>query len=172
MTPDLLSRTAQLDRTPVRNGPYERFLARVLAASLDRKLASGHLPRSSNCLAVRAQYLVSPAGRSELARRWLDVLALAGMPPVPRTPRGPLCRGAVADGEHDVREMIAILAGTLPIAARGAAVASWLLRDGTGPLHNHRSALDLGCVVQEAIRQMDTFADGAEAGLRTRLGVD
>ncbi len=133
-------------------------MARVLASSLDRKLATGRLPRSSHALAIRAQHLVSPAGRSELAQRWIDVLIQAGRPLVPRTPRGPLCRGAVADAESDVREMIAVLDGTLPIAARGAATASWLLRDGTGPLHNHRSTVDLGGMVREARRQMDPFA--------------
>ena len=51
--------------------------------------------------------------------------------------------------------MLTVLAGPLPIAARGAAMASLLLSDGTGPLHNHRSPLDLGAAVREATRQMD-----------------
>ncbi len=54
--------------------------------------------------------------------------------------------------------MLAVLAGPRPIAARGAAMASLLLSDGAGPLHNHRSALDLGAAVREATGQMDPFA--------------
>lgn len=54
--------------------------------------------------------------------------------------------------------MLALLAGPSPIAARGAAMASLLLSDGTGPLHHHRSALDLGAAVREATRQMEPFA--------------
>jgi hypothetical protein len=70
--------------------------------------------------------------------------------------RGPLCRAAP---ERDVQEMIAILAGNLAIAAPGAAMASWLLGDGTGPLHNHCPAPQLSAAVQEATRQMGSFAD-------------
>jgi hypothetical protein len=62
--------------------------------------------------------------------------------------------------------MLAVLAGALPIAARGAAMASVLLSDGTGPLHSRRSPLDLGAAVREATRQMGRFAgapsDGAD----------
>jgi hypothetical protein len=53
------------------------------------------------------------------------------------------------------RELVAALTGALPIAARGAAMASVLLSDGTGPLHNYRSPLDLGAAVREATRQMN-----------------
>lgn len=144
---------------PHRDGLRSRFLARVLAPSLDRQLAGGRQPRSGRALAVHAREVVSPAGRLELAHRWIGVLELASRPPVPRTPRGPLCRARIADAEHDVREMIAVLAGGLPIASRGAAMASLLLRDGTGPLHNDRSPQDLGAAVREATYQMASPAD-------------
>ena len=55
--------------------------------------------------------------------------------------------------------MIDDLAGGLPIAARGAALASWLLSDGAGPLHNHRTPIELSAAVREATRQMGSFAD-------------
>lgn len=51
--------------------------------------------------------------------------------------------------------MISVLIGGRPIDARGAAMASWLLRDGTGPLYNRRSPVDLGAAVREATRQME-----------------
>ena len=54
--------------------------------------------------------------------------------------------------------MLAVLAGPLPVGARGAAMASLLLSDGTGPLHNRRSPLDLGAAVRQATRQMNPFA--------------
>jgi hypothetical protein len=54
--------------------------------------------------------------------------------------------------------MLAVLAGPLPVAARGAAMASSLLSDGTGPLHNRHSPRGLGTAVREATRQMGTFA--------------
>jgi hypothetical protein len=161
MTTDLLLRPASYDHRP-----WDRLLARVRAPSLDRQLAAGYPSRPSRALAIRAQEIISPAGRRELAQRWEHVLDLAGRPPVPLTPRAPLCRGRIAAAERDVREMLDVLTGALPIAARGAAMASVLLSDGTGPLHNRRSPLDLAAEVRQATRQLDPFAgaltDGAD----------
>jgi hypothetical protein len=157
MTPDVLRRSVPYDPAPQRGRPWDRFAARVLAASLDRQLAAGHPPQSSQALAIRLRLVASPAGRRELAEHWIHVMDLTARPPAPLPARGPLCRGAVAEG--DVREMIAILAGDLPIAARGAAVASWLLSDGTGPLHNHRSSLQLSAAVRQVTRQIGSFTD-------------
>jgi hypothetical protein len=52
--------------------------------------------------------------------------------------------------------MLAVLACPLPISARGAAMASVLLGDGTGPLHNPHSTRDLAAVVRDATREMKT----------------
>jgi hypothetical protein len=153
MTTDQLLRSAPHD-----SRPWDRFRARALAASLDRQLAAGIPAESSRPLGIRARRIVSPAGRREIAEGWDQVLDHGRRPPVPRTPRAPLCRDRLAAAEREVREMLAVLAGPSPIAARGAAMASLLLSDGTGPLHNHRSALDLGAAVREATRQMDPFA--------------
>jgi hypothetical protein len=143
--------------------PWDRWLARVSAPSLDRQLAAGNREGTSRVLAFRAQQISSPAGRRELARQWDHVLDQARRPPQPRTPRAPLCRDRIAAAERDVREMVTVLAGPLPITVRGAAMASYLLSDGTGPLHNRHSSLDLGAAVCEATRQMDPVA-GAPSG--------
>ena len=50
--------------------------------------------------------------------------------------------------------MITVLTGALPVAARGAAMASYLLSDGTGPLYDRHSPLGLAEAVREATRQM------------------
>ena len=63
--------------------------------------------------------------------------------------------------------MVSVLTGGLPIDARGAAMASWLLRYGTGPLYNHRPGVELGSIVREATRQMGSFA-GRPATLPAR----
>ena len=159
MTNNLLLRSA-----PHGNRPWDRFLARVRAPSLDRQLATESLPGSSRALAIRARRIVSPAGRRELVGGWDHVLDVARRPPVPRTPRGPLCRSRIAAAEGDVREMLAVLMGAPPIAARGAAMASVLLADGTGPLHSRRSPLDLGAAVREATRQMNPSAGAPSDG--------
>jgi hypothetical protein len=152
--------SAPHDCTPDRSGLWARVLARVLAPSLDLQLATGRPARSSNTLVIRAQKITSPDGRLGLARGWIKVMDSAGRRPAPPTPRAPLCRDRIAAAEWDVRGMIAVLASGRPIAARGAAMASGLLTDGTGPLYNRRSAVDLAFVVREATRQMQ---DGAES---------
>src|SRR5450432_1993581 len=91
------------------NRPWERFLARVRAPSLDRQLAAGCPAGTSRVLAIRARQIASPAGRRELAQWWDHVLDQARLPPVPRTPRAPLCRDRIVAAERDVREMLAVL---------------------------------------------------------------
>lgn len=71
---------------------------------------------------------------------------------------------ATARGRTPHAGKLAALTGALPIAARGATMASVLLSDGTGPLHNHRSPLDLGAAVREATRQIDPSADAPTGG--------
>ena len=149
MTTDQLLRSV-----PYRDRPWDRLLARARAASLDRQLAAGRPAAASRALALRAQEITSAAGRRELARCWDHVLEEAFRPPVPRTPRAPLCRDRIAAAELSVRDMLAALRGPLPVSARGAAMASSLLSDGTGPVHDRHSPLDLDAAVREATRQM------------------
>jgi hypothetical protein len=159
MTTGLLYQPGTHDAAPQHERLWDRFLARALASALDRQLAAGRPPRSSHALAIRARELVSLTARRELAQRWANVLDQASRRPVPLSLRAPLRRAAVITARQDLREMISVLASGLPIDARGAAMASWLLSDGTGPLYNHRSPVGLGTVVREATRLMDSFAD-------------
>jgi hypothetical protein len=149
MTTDLLPRSVSRGHRF-----WDRWLARAYAPSLDSQLAAGWPPATSRLLAIRAQEITSPAGRGELVRGWGYVLSRARRPAVPRTPRAPLCRDRVTAAEGDLRTMLAVLACPLPISARGAAMASVMLGDGTGPLHNPHSARDLAAAVRDATMQM------------------
>jgi hypothetical protein len=61
--------------------------------------------------------------------------------------------------------MLAVLAGPLPISACGAAMASALLTDGTGPVHNRHCPRDLGAAVRDATSRMTVpFAGGVPGG--------
>jgi hypothetical protein len=133
---------------------WDRWLTRAYAPSLDSQLAAGWPPAASRLLAARAQEITSPAGRGELVRGWGHVLRRARQSAVPRTPRAPLCRDRIVAAEGDVRTMLAVLASPLPISARGAAMASVLLGDGTGPVYNSHSARELAAAVRDATREM------------------
>ncbi len=52
---------------PSPNRRWTRLFARMLASSLDRRLAQGIPPERSRLLAARAQVLASPAMRAALA---------------------------------------------------------------------------------------------------------
>lgn len=162
MKTELLYETPAHDATPQHARPWDRLVAGALAPSLDRQLATGRLPRSSRALANRAREIATPAARRELAWRWTNVLDQVRLRPVPRFVRAPLQRAAVIAAAQDLHEMIAILISGRPIDARGAAMASALLSDGTGPLYNHRSGVDLGAVVRAAARQMDAAPSADE----------
>ena len=149
MTTDLLPRSGSRGHRL-----WDRWLTRAYAPSLDSRLAAGWPPATSRLLAARAQELTSPAGRGELVRGWGHVLRRARQPAVPRTPRAPLCRDRIAAAEGEVRTMLAVLACPLPISARGAAMASVLLVDGTGPLYNRHCTRDLVGAARDATREM------------------
>ncbi len=157
--------TDQLLRSPSHgNRAWQRLLVRLRAPSLDRQLAAGWPPSASRGLALRAREITSPAGRRELAQWWHHVLMQGRRPPVPRTPLVLRYRDRIAGAEDDVQDMLAVLTGPLPVTARGAAMASSLLRDGTGPLHNRHSPVSLNDAVREATRQMTGPPAGTPPG--------
>jgi hypothetical protein len=57
--------------------------------------------------------------------------------------------------QSDIREMLNAILAPRPSPARGAAMASWLLRDGTGPIYNRRLSGELGITLRETIAQLD-----------------
>ncbi len=137
------------------NGVWLRLTARLFASRLDRQLAAGLPPESNGLLAARAQALVSAVVRADLALSWESVLARVARPPAMRDPRLPVCRDRVAAAEDDVRTMLIALVAPLPVSARGVAMASWLLCDGSGPLFNRRSSADLAAAIRGVVAQLD-----------------
>lgn len=59
------------------SGVADRLLARLLGASLNRRLAAGCPPESSPLLAARAQHIVALRSRRRLARNWENLLRTA-----------------------------------------------------------------------------------------------
>ncbi len=134
---------------------WHRAGARLLASSLDRRLAAGHAPEDDPLSATRAQTLVSPERRRALAANWEHLLEVAVQRP-PRYRRGaPLCCDRIARADTAVRAMVVALMAPLPVSARGVAMASRLLSDGAGPLYNRLSSADLVGAVLEVTEQLD-----------------
>jgi len=107
---------------------------------------------------MRANLLVEPATRAELAECWLRTLGRAAQARSVAGPRVPLQRSRVFAAHAEIRRMIVALRAQAPVPVRGVAIASVLLSDGTGPLYNARSGLDLRGAVRDAIRHLDPSA--------------
>jgi hypothetical protein len=136
---------------------WDRLEARVLAPSLDRRLAAGHAPESGRRLAARAVVLVSPDHRRALARNWEHLLdTVGGAGPAPG--RVPLCRHRIAAAEPALRAMVCALEAPLPVPAAGVARARLLLSDGAGPLYNRSCPVDLVEAVDQLIGELDPSA--------------
>lgn len=146
-----------------RVSPWHRLLARILAASLDRQLASGARPEASAALAARAMVLTSAGYRRALAaslRRMLAASVAPGPRPLPVTmarsaggavhPYVPLRRDRIAGAAAELAGLAECLTARGPVPARGVALVSQLLADGGGPLYRAASRDDLTESVEQA----------------------
>jgi hypothetical protein len=70
----------------------------------------------------------------------------------------PVCRERVTDSAEELGDLIRRLLGGGPVAARGVALASVLLTDGSGPLYRRASADDLRARVREAVNALGPSA--------------
>jgi hypothetical protein len=133
----------------------DRLLARAFGSRLDRQLAGGRSPDSARLLAARAQYLVSLAARQALAESWEHLLRVARSTPASPRPLMPPCGDRVVAAAAEVNELAAQLRAPLPVAARGAAAASALLTDGSGPVYNRRHPASLREALRLVTAQLD-----------------
>ena len=137
------------------NRPWVRLAVRLLASTLDRQLAEGRPPESNRLLAARAQELVAPPTRGALAQNVAHLLKTARTPPPIGTHRVPLNRHGIVACAAEVHQILSALVDPLPPPARGAAMVSWLLRDGTGPLYQRRRAAELAVALRAVTAQLD-----------------
>ena len=131
-------------------------LARWLSFPLDAKLADGCPPHVSRLHAVRAEALVLPAARDELAEGWsrLGEVTRARSRGAARARVAPP-RERLAAARPQIRQLVARLRSSAPVAVRGVAAANLLLCDGAGPLYNPRCQDDLRTAVIHAIGWME-----------------
>jgi hypothetical protein len=124
------------DRRPARPSRLAGLLARVNGGALDRELIAGADPASSARLEARSERLTAPASRALIADG-LERLREAGDSPQRRwTAVG---RGdAIRANSRRLDDLAELLRGDVPLGARGVAVLSELLSDGTGVAYQGR----------------------------------
>jgi hypothetical protein len=67
----------------------------------------------------------------------------------------PVCGDRVQESAQELGELIQRLLSGAPVAARGMAMASTLLSDGSGPLYHRANADDARARVREAVNALD-----------------
>jgi len=134
---------------------WRRRLATLLGSVLDRRLAAGVPPESGRLLAARAEQLVSMSGRRTVIRQWEGVLEHALAAPRARPVRAPLCRERLAASVGDLDAMLSALSIPRPVSARGVAMATQLLSDGSGPLFNRNCSVTLSAALRAVTTQLD-----------------
>ncbi len=138
-------------------GPWKRLTARVRTERLDRDLAAGADPDTSTELALRAQALLRPDIRGQLAQGVDRVIAQAG----PNAERArvragiPVRRAAARAALTDLYELRRKLIGSGPVSAQGVAQTTVLLTSGWGPLYHGSGTDELRRVVRRAVRALD-----------------
>jgi hypothetical protein len=145
-----LARRGPLSPSPA----WVRTAARILAPSLDTRLAQGADPVTSEILSARAQQLASMSMRHSLAAGYLDLVDAARAPLSPFSPVVPVARRQVNASESLIRDISRALLGPLP-RVRGIAMAASLLSDGAGPIFNPASECDLSDALREVLAQID-----------------
>jgi hypothetical protein len=141
--------------------PWMSLLARVCGNSLDRQLACGVAPEAHPVLAVRSQWLVSAPVVAGLARDWVSMVERARRGPTSSMSFSQLCCARVIASARAAETLIAALRAPLP-PVRGLAMANVLLTDGTGPLYNSRSEINLQSALLETIAQLDPLLVAAQ----------
>ena len=154
----------ELGRLTVRRlRPWHRWLARGLAAHLDRQLADGARPEASAILAARAMFLTSAGFRRALATSLRRILATSVSPdarPRPSAagvaypPHVQLRRDRIARSASELAGLAGFLAGQGPVPAQGVAMVSQLLADGGGPLYRAGSRDDLNAIIERAAQAL------------------
>jgi hypothetical protein len=149
----IVSQDRRADHIPL------RFVvgARMLGAWLDDKLAGGRAPETSRLLATRALLIVSPTMRQDLADNWLALLVQAREPSGLLNARVPLVRSRIIGAQAQILALADALLAPMP-TSRGVAMASSLLRDGSGPIYYSGSSADLGSTLLEIIARLDPKA--------------
>jgi hypothetical protein len=129
--------------------------ARLFGGSLDRRLAEGVSPASSRLLATRAQLIVSPMWRQELAQNWLSLLEVSDDPVTFMVlPNELPIRQRIIANEALIRTLVAALMAPMS-APRGVALARTLLGDGAGPIYFKDCPVDLARCLQKTILKLN-----------------
>jgi hypothetical protein len=132
----------------------DRLVVRMRAGHLDRAMARGAPVESTPALALRARRLTALRDRRTKAATYRRLLCEAGEDASRSYARITPRRRRVLAAGAAIARLADALAQPGPVAARGAAEASLLLTDGTGPLYNSGYEASLESYVLRALAHL------------------
>jgi hypothetical protein len=136
-----------------------RLLATAMQAPAGDLFQTPAGDRFQTPAAHRSQTLAPSRCPASPADRSLAYRGRGPQMPAARRPRVPVCRDRVRESAEDLGDLIRRLLADGPVAARGVALASVLLRDGSGPLHHRANADDVRARLREAVSALDPLTD-------------
>lgn len=139
-------------------GWRDRVRAQLTARRLDRDLAMGFSPDADVLHALRARALVRPRQRRLMARCLARAVEEAEGTARYSPGAVPTARARVLAAVGELRRLAELLLAPAPLPARGLAMVSILVSDGSGPLYFDRSADDLRARALQAIEALDPLA--------------
>jgi hypothetical protein len=141
---------AELDRPSL----ALRFRVLILSRRLDEELARGANPERTSELALRARRLVDVSRREHLAASLENLVEYAERRPAITDPV-PLARREICESSALLRMLAARLRDPRPVYARGAALISQLVHDGTGPAFTPGAGVALRHAIWAATDALD-----------------
>ena len=137
--------------------PWHHGLIKLRRFGLDRRISQGESTHDDLLIAARAQALISPRRRADLACWWQSVTIAAARPPsAGRAVR--VDRTEALRAEQDINELVQTLRSGQPVSARGVAAARLLLTNGGGPVFR-RTNPSLDAAVREVIGTLNPFIE-------------
>ena len=125
---------------------------RLRRGELDRELAAGADPESTECLHRRASELTTRSHCEELAAAYEQLLAEASAPPA--FLRAPVNRAGVRESAPRLAHLAARLREDRGLRVQGVARARVLLTDAAGPLYAPHGRSRLGGAVRSALASL------------------
>lgn len=135
---------------PRRPRPADRVRARLRSHRLTRDLAAGGSPDATMLHALRAQALVAPRTRVDLARSLARTLHGAQAQRLVPEPTLPVRSTPVRRASRELQDLVDRLLSPGPVSARGMALVALLVNDGAGPLHYAVDVDELVAAAREA----------------------
>lgn len=145
------ARLARRTRGPLLGGVWLRFVTWLRSSALDRELAAGVDPLTSDGLSLRAGQLQSVKSRARLACGLRGAVNLSGRPFDPLALQPPLIRRSEVQANKDLLLELAEQVTGTTVSTEGLARTSMLIAESSSPMYRGSAGPPLRVAAFEAL---------------------